>query len=773
MHTIKMYMWGMCLLIAVMMLTGCTGGSGSEYSEKLVVDLSDVPGSVQYSDTSLQQKIELVTRNPKIFRDPRADKNTPLLRITFEMDAEKMWHHMKKAYYLGSSEKKPCTLSLPLPGSDDTTTLTFSLAGLKKDGSHMKGSLALYLVGDEKKIQLKKIGEEDGDIPVKDWKDYSVQVPAHDSTERLEVAYTSSSSLIEHCFLGLPRLFARRTKDDSRSSVVFICVDAMRADAVESVISGYDITPRMDQVANDGVVFTNHFSVSNWTRPSTMAMLASTYGSSTGINFYGFSLGESEKEYFYRESKTLPVNMALQKEGYISASIGNNAFILDYSGIGVDLGFDELSEYQTQSRDTVDITSEVVTWLKNNRHRDFFLFVNFNAPHSAYIPPPEYLERTRKKGLHRHRWFRRYLGEVAYTDHHVGIIMDALKDMGLYDDTIVVITSDHGEVFHPQHSISPYTDTLAAFSHGQTQYDEELHTPLIIKPAGKSGLKGKRVRQQVRSIDIVPTLLDLMEYQVPDVYKGKSLISMIRGREKKDLPLYSEGRRMYSVRIDGWKYAERFYGFGTRPWHWGGQAVHEYSELYNCIEDPDELDNLASRMPEKVKEMRQHLHSMRFKQPDNVIMALASDVRGTIFTPTGFIYNAEVSGDESTLMRVNRKTWRFNLQAGDRITYQTIPADAKTVLGTGENVRTLAGEFLLPVRKYLSRSFHLDPALNTTHGAPPHEMVALAEPGVIFWHMPVQGGIRQVSSDTAISEEMHSLLKQWGYIQDGQEGHTP
>ncbi|MFW5861437.1 MAG: sulfatase [Spirochaetota bacterium] len=769
MYTIKLHMWGICLLFAVMMLTGCMGGSGSEYSERLIVDLSDVPGRVQYTDTDLQQKIGLLTRDSKIFRDPRAADNTPLLRVTFEIDPERMWHHMKKAYYLGSSDNKPCTLSLPLPGADEVTTLTFSLAGLRKGGSTMKGSLALYLVGGEKKIQLKKTGEEDGDIPVKDWKDYSVQVPAHGSNERLEVTYASSSSRVEHCFLGLPRLFDRRAKDDSGSSVVFICVDAMRADAVESVVPGYDITPRMDQVAGDGVVFTNHFTVSNWTRPATMAMLASTYGSSTGINFYNFSLGEKEKEYFYRESDTLPVNMALQKEGYISASIGNNAFILDYSGIGVDLGFDELSEYQTECRDTIDITREVVTWLKKNRHRDFFLFVNYNAPHSAYIPPPEFLERTRNKGLQKHRWFRRYLGEVAYTDHQVGIIMDALKEMGLYDDTIVVITSDHGEVFHPHHSISPYTDTLAVFSHGQTQYDEELHTPLIIKPAAKSKLKGKKIKQQVRNIDIVPTLLDIMGFQVPDVYAGKSLVSMIQGKERKDLPVYSEGRRMYSVRIDGWKYAERFYGFGTRPWHWGGQAVHEYSELYNCNEDPDELDNLASRMPEKVKEMRKHLHSMRFKQPDNVIMAHGSDIRGTIFTPTGFIYNAEVSGDGSSLVRVNRKTWRFSLQAGDRITYQTIPADAKTVLGSGDRVRILGGEYLLPVGKNSSRSTHLDPALHTTHGAPPGEMVALAEPGMIFWHMPVQGGIRQVSSDTELSGEMHSLLKQWGYIQDGEE----
>lgn len=226
---------------------------------------------------------------------------------------------------------------------------------------------------------------------------------------------------------------------------------------------------------------------------------------------------------------------------------------------------------------------------------------------------------------------------------------------------------------------------------------------------------------------------------------------------------------MYSVRIDGWKYAERFYGFGTRPWHWGGHLVNEYSELYNCREDPLELNNLAPRMPEKVREMREHLHRMRFKQPDNVIMAAGSDLSGSIFAPTGFIYDAEVTGNESVLSRVNRKLYRFRLKKGDRIVYQTIPADARTVLSTGRRTTVLTGEYLLPVHGYPASTFHLDPSQKMLQGVPPGEMLSLAEPGAAFWHVPVQGGIRQVAAENRISSEMHTLLKQWGYIQDGEK----
>ncbi len=757
------------LFFVVPMLASCTGGSGGEYAEQLLADLSLLADEAVYDDERLQQKIAMVTVDPKIFRDPREDDNTPLLRVTFEMDSQKMWFHMKKAYYLGSSNNEPCTFTLPLPGFDDHSTLTFSLAGLKSRGKSINGKLKLFLVDGDRKTALERSGTDGDGIPVKEWSDCTVQLPPHSDKSRLEVSFKSSSRHIEHCFMGIPRVFNRVSGDTSMPSVVFICVDAMRADAVQCVVPKYDITPAMDAVAREGVVFTRHFSVSNWTRPATIAMLASTQGSSTGINFYGFMVSSAEKKYFYRKSGVLPVNMLLKQKGFVTASIGNNAFMLDYSGIGVDLGFDELSEYQTQCEDTRDITGEVVSWLRENRHRNFFLFVNYNAPHSHYIPPPEYRKKTRGLEGGYHGWFNRYLGEVAYSDDHIGKVIETLKTLGLYDNTIIVITSDHGEVFHPQHSISPYTDRLAIFSHGQTQYDEELHTPLIIKPVKQKGPKNKKVKYQVRSIDIVPTLVEMLGMQVPENYSGTSLVPMMKGKLKKNLPLYSEGRKMYSVRIDGWKYAERFYGFGTRPWHWGGHLVNEYSELYNCREDPLELNNLAPRMPEKVREMREHLHRMRFKQPDNVIMAAGSDLSGSIFAPTGFIYDAEVTGNESVLSRVNRKLYRFRLKKGDRIVYQTIPADARTVLSTGRRTTVLTGEYLLPVHGYPASTFHLDPSQKMLQGVPPGEMLSLAEPGAAFWHVPVQGGIRQVAAENRISSEMHTLLKQWGYIQDGEK----
>jgi hypothetical protein len=125
-------------------------------------------------------------------------------------------------------------------------------------------------------------------------------------------------------------------------------------------------------------------------------MLSGVLASHTGVNIFYPPVSDEEKECFYRRSGTRLITSILKDKGYITRSIGNNAFIIEYTGIGVDLNFDEVSEYQSPVEDTVDITAEAVEWLERNASRRFFLFVNYNAPHNAYIPPPEYLGPLRK-----------------------------------------------------------------------------------------------------------------------------------------------------------------------------------------------------------------------------------------------------------------------------------------------------------------------------------------------------------------------------------------
>ena len=123
--------------------------------------------------------------------------------------------------------------------------------------------------------------------------------------------------------------------------------------------------------------------------------------------------------------------------------------------------------------------------------------------------------------------------------------------------------------FDKIHADSPYTDVPSIYTHGQTQFDEELHVPLIIKPAASRGLSGSEITAQVRTTDIVPTLCEMLGFAQKDYFRGRSLVALAEKKESADRVLYSEGRMMYSVRAHGLKYAERFYGFGLRAADWG------------------------------------------------------------------------------------------------------------------------------------------------------------------------------------------------------------
>ena len=97
--------------------------------------------------------------------------------------------------------------------------------------------------------------------------------------------------------------------------------------------------------------------------------------------------------------------------------------------------------------------------------------------------------------------------EVAYTDDYIGRLISALKNLGLYENTIIVLTADHGEIFSKSHEMSPYTDVKAIFSHGQTQLDEELRVPLIVKPAFGAGPVNVRVDAQCAASTSFPPSL--------------------------------------------------------------------------------------------------------------------------------------------------------------------------------------------------------------------------------------------------------------------------
>ncbi len=734
--------------------------------ESLIADLGREMGRAVVDDSDFGRKYRALSGYPKMYREPREAGSPRLVKVGFDIDPSKKFQNMRRVVYLGAYSTSPCSVSIPFRiAKSRGLVFSFALGGYGLSPGYERRLEIRVSSGKQKKVLLDS-AKHPGAVPEQRWRDYRVPLPEMDLREAvLELRFRTSSPLPEHLFIANPCIFGKDEDAAGRPNVVFISVDALRSDAVEAITKRYALTPNMDSLAKEGVSFSNHFVVSNWTRPSTIAMLASAYAYATGVNIFYPPVSDGEKEIFYHRSGVLPVTSILKRRGYITRSIGNNAFIIDYTGIGVDLDFDELSEYETQWEDTVDITDETVEWLERNRNRSFFLFINYNAPHNAYIPPEKYLAPLRKRLTGIHPWFRAYLGEVAYTDDYLGRVLSALKRLGLYDNTIIVLTSDHGEIFSAAHEMSPYTDVKAIFTHGQTQLDEELRVPLIIKPAEGRFRKNMLIDAQVRNVDIVPTILEMMDLPVPAACQGKSLLPVIDGKEREERTVYCEGRMMYSVRAHGYKYAERFYGFGLTPYSWGGDTVREYAELFDLSKDPDEENNIVQREPNTTVRMREILRRERFRQPENTLMARGMGARGTVRIDAGFFYGIRVTGEGARIKRISRKEYSFTLAAGSGIVFQTIPADAAVTVNA-DGARLLSGPFLLPLARASGKgAYHIDSSLRAAQGRPGSDILALIDRGLCYWNEPSGTGVRGVKNEKYLSKDINRLLQNWGYIQ--------
>jgi arylsulfatase A-like enzyme len=751
-------------VLCVLLEAGCSVWGWTD-TEEIAADLIDGFGAAIVEDNGLAAKYADLLRYEKLYRNPYGVDSPRLLKVGFEIDAAKMFQNMRRSLYIGAAKGSPCRIVIPLNTDARGATLGFSLAGLGVRNSRC--DLSISVIRDGSRDEIFRIGGNG--IPERSWKDCTVDlggVSLADSS--IEIRLSGAPGRIAHVFLANPRIYARKSTSSRPPNVVFISIDSLRADAVDAVVQRYGLTPSIDALARDGIAFSNHFVVSNWTRPSTICMLAGVQASRTGVNIFYPPVSDEEKEFFYRRSGTRPITSILKEHGFITRSIGNNAFIIDYTGIGVDLDFDELSEYQSTVEDTVDITDEAVAWIETNAKRRFFLFINYNAPHNAYIPPARYLAPLRARFPSLHPWFRAYLGEVAYTDEYLGKLTGALRRLGLYDNTIIVVTADHGEIFSPDKEMSPYTDVRALYSHGQTQFDEELRVPLVIKPQKRLAFRNMKVDAQVRSMDIAPTILDFMGVGTPPGFQGKTMWPILDGTERGERPVYSEGRMMYSVRAHGYKYAERFYGFGVRPFHWGGDVVKEYAELYDLKKDPNERKNIVNERPDDARRMRGVLAGERFRQPDSYISANGHASGGRLRVVDGFFYDLECvspGSGRSTIRKIGRKEIAFTLAPGDMIRFQTIPAGAACALVAADAGALLAGRYLLPVFPRRGGSFRLDPSSGAAGGEPIPEMAALAGEALYYWHDSLERGLRGVSNEKYLSKDVNKLLERWGYIQ--------
>ena len=367
---------------------------------------------------------------------------------------------------------------------------------------------------------------------------------------------------------------------ESSLNVLLVTLDTTRADRIGCYGYQEARTPNLDYLASNGVLFLNAYCQVPLTCPSHCSILTGTYPVYHQVRNNG-------TYYLSPELKTLAE--ALKEKGLKTAAFVSS-FTVD-SRFGLDQGFDIYSDQFSPDQTFKALNSErkaekafapFSRWLEDNIAGPFFAWVHFFDPHLPYDPPSPYREQFLDEP---------YDGEIAYMDVYIGKIVDRLREYNLLQHTLIILAGDHGEAFGEKQEKG----------HGVFVYESTMRVPLIFF-SEQSLPKGKVVNSRVRLIDLMPSILDMLDVPQPEDIQGTSLLPYIEGKKKDDLSTYIES--YYPRENYGWS---ELVGLIDGNWKYI-KAPKE--ELYNLVQDPQEEENLiqvAGKIAQEKKEKLKNL----------------------------------------------------------------------------------------------------------------------------------------------------------------------
>jgi arylsulfatase A-like enzyme len=441
-------------------------------------------------------------------------------------------------------------------------------------------------------------------------------------------------------FWGDPVVVARRPTRVPYD-VLWIVVDALRPDVAASLHDPAEdaaelaaprpplearlpavpgLMPGIDGLAARGVRFLHAWSAGAWTRPGTLAMLAGARSSELGIDTREWILPpEQVSRYYGAEPPLLP--LALRRSGVETAAIVNNFFMAGYAGVGLDMGFERVTDHRYRARDTAEITRDASAWLEAHAASRFFLFVNYNSPHEPYDPPKEMLARIPKppEGP-RDAEVRAYMGECAKDDAAIATLLGKLDALGLTGSTLVVVTSDHGETLSTAHAGYAMEHLPVRFHHAVGNFEETTRVPIVMALPGQLD-GGRAVTDRVRSTDVAPTVLELEGLEADPRMSGRSMMPLVHGQKEAEArAVVTEGRASRALLWDRWRlvvHTGPARSSESGPEHRPGptrspdggpeQSADTEDQLFELTDDPGERHNVARLHPDVLAEMKARL----------------------------------------------------------------------------------------------------------------------------------------------------------------------
>lgn len=363
-------------------------------------------------------------------------------------------------------------------------------------------------------------------------------------------------------------------KSGRAPNILLITVDTLRADHLGVYGYPYRVSPRIDAWAQGAAVFEQARAAGPATRFSVPAML-------TGKHFT--EIHRSAAEWPRIEDDELLLSERLRDHGYFTAAFHSIVYLQDRYGFGQGFAHRDHTFFRARAPmwevPTADyVTDRVLRFADQQDLRGkapFFVWAYYGDPHAPYIrqdlPEGQYQVRSL------------YDGEVAFSDLHIGRLLDGLGQRGLLDDTLVILTADHGEGLDRK-------EDHGSKHHSKNLYDELIRVPLLVRGPG---VVPRRVRAAVSLVDLVPTVLDLLGKAPEPWLRGQSLLPYLRGEDPPHRPIFAEKHR-----------AEDDIQKAMVQWPYKVIMVLPYQQvsIYDLASDPREQRDLSGVLPAPERE---------------------------------------------------------------------------------------------------------------------------------------------------------------------------
>ncbi len=399
-------------------------------------------------------------------------------------------------------------------------------------------------------------------------------------------------------------------------NIVFVFADQMRAHAMGCMGNKQVITPNLDKLASEGLLVTNAISAQPVCTPYRAQLLTGRYGHSTGVIHNDIRLPDNE----------VVISELMKKQGYSTGYIGKwhlsgdrNNPVDKKSRRGWDFWAvrncshehanpeywlnDASTPIQVPGWEPEVQTDLAIEFINKNKRAPFCLFLSFGPPHDPYKAPNKYVEMYKGSKLKNRpnvpggetKDLLEYYSMVTSLDNCMGRINDALDNAGISEDTIVVFTSDHGDMLGSQgHALK------------QRPWEESINIPFILRYP-RSVEKGQVRDWIVSSVDVMPTLLGLCNATIPSQVQGMDYSSTFIGKSDKE----RDAAFLFNVHRGGGPGTD-WRGIRTKDWTYAYHASGDWV-MYNLKNDPYQLSNLVDdpKFAAKKKELHEQLEAMR------------------------------------------------------------------------------------------------------------------------------------------------------------------